>query len=337
MKYLSEIPQKKTFEFESTLQVSYTSVMRVSYASEELAVINGNVDSTGTWSYYGLREIIKNHMLENNLWISGYVIQFDLINGALVVDTDTENAEVLFFESRVLSPGADECLDQNFVHNYPAFITDGEVKKLYFLPDAPPSTRNIPYTKKVVAKVDGQITEFNTTHTFLNRSDFMTVTMADTADYLAEDIISISISIEHKQITIYAIHGYVHLFRFRNQWNVEETIPIQGGLTIKPSTEFETASIGDINVHYDVEHTEETSLVTPPIVPQYRDVLTQLVRSNRVEYFNPQTDGHGDEQIGWQDIIVTDYTLEHSDTPNSPLTFEMTFERADKINTVFLD
>lgn len=332
MKYLSEIEVCKKHQFETTITSTHTAVLKVVKGSTNVATIEGLVDDNGIWSFYGLKDVIRNNMLENDAHMASFTITYSLINGEITAETDTDSIDVLFCDDNVAAPLAEDLVLSQFLHSRHAFIAPGMTERLFFIPNAEPS-----YQKKVVTLIDGQTSTWTTTHLIYTGLDHIDVTMDDTAQYDIEDIVSITITCGSRVITFFAIHDDVQLFRFRNRYNVLETIPLQCGIIQKPGTEFETAMIGNVSVRYDIEHSTPYELATPTIIPQLVEPLLQLVRSHYVEHYNQTRNIEGDDVIGWETIIITDYTLEPSDTHNSPVTFEMTFERANKIETIFLD
>lgn len=332
MKYLSEIEVCKKHQFETTVTSTHTAVLKVVKGSTNVATIEGLVDDNGIWSFYGLKDVIRNNMLENDAHIASYTITYSLINGEITAETDTDSIDVLFCDDSVAAPLADDLVLSQFLHSRHAFIAPGITERLYFVNDGEQL-----YHKEVVALIDGVPTTFTTTPTLPRNRNYIDVAMEDTLSYDMDEIVSIKITCGTRIITFHAIQEDVQIFRFRNRYNVLETIPLQCGIIKKPGTEFETAMIGNVSVRYDIEHSTPYELATPTIIPQLVEPLLQLVRSHYVEHYNPTRNIEGDDVIGWENIIITDYTLEPSDTHNSPVTFEMTFERANKIETIFLD
>ena len=113
-------------------------------------------------------------------------------------------------------------------------------------------------------------------------------------------------------------------FAYLNHFNVQEKIFLPCSVTRKPSTEFESATQELITMPYDIEHKEEITLKTAALPALVADQLQQLCRSRRVTY----RERRGSVTYP-ADIIIKDYDLPRSTQPNSPVTFEMTFEYAD--------
>lgn len=113
-------------------------------------------------------------------------------------------------------------------------------------------------------------------------------------------------------------------FAYLNHFNVQENIFLPCSITRKPSTEFESATQELITMPYDIEHKEEITLKTAALPALVADQLQQLCRSRRVTY----RERRGSANFP-ADIIIKDYDLPRSTQPNSPVTFEMTFEYAD--------
>lgn len=113
-------------------------------------------------------------------------------------------------------------------------------------------------------------------------------------------------------------------FAYLNYFNVQEKIFLPCSITRKPSTEFESATQGLITMPYDIEHKEEITLKTAALPALVADQLQQLCRSRRVTY----RERRGSVTFP-ADIIIKDYDLPRSTQPNSPVTFEMTFEYAN--------
>lgn len=113
-------------------------------------------------------------------------------------------------------------------------------------------------------------------------------------------------------------------FAYLNHFNVKEKIFLLCSITRKPSTEFESATQELITMPYDIEHKEEITLKTAALPVLVADQLQHLCRSRRVTYQEKRGSA-----IFPADIIIKDYELPRSTQPNSPVTFEMTFEYAD--------
>lgn len=113
-------------------------------------------------------------------------------------------------------------------------------------------------------------------------------------------------------------------FAYLNHFNVQEKIFLPCSITRKPSTEFESATQELITMPYDIEHKEEITLKTAALPALVADQLQQLCRSRRVTYCERRGSANFPA-----DIIIKDYDLQRSTQPNSPVTFEMTFEYAD--------
>lgn len=113
-------------------------------------------------------------------------------------------------------------------------------------------------------------------------------------------------------------------FAYLNYFNVQEKIFLPCSITRKPSTEFESATQELITMPYDIEHKEEITLKTAALPALVADQLQHLCRSRRVTY----RERRGSVTFP-ADIIIKDYDLPRSTQPNSPVTFEMTFEYAD--------
>ena len=113
-------------------------------------------------------------------------------------------------------------------------------------------------------------------------------------------------------------------FAYLNHFNVQEKIFLPCSITRKPSTEFESATQELITMPYDIEHKEEITLNTAALPVLVADQLQHLCRSRRVTYQEKRGSA-----IFPADIIIKDYELPRSTQPNSPVTFEMTFEYAD--------
>lgn len=113
-------------------------------------------------------------------------------------------------------------------------------------------------------------------------------------------------------------------FAYLNYFNVQEKIFLPCSITRKPSTEFESATQELITMPYDIEHKEEITLKTAALPALVADQLQQLCRSRRVTY----RERRGSVTFP-ADIIIKDYDLPRSTQPNSPVTFEMTFEYAN--------
>lgn len=113
-------------------------------------------------------------------------------------------------------------------------------------------------------------------------------------------------------------------FAYLNHFNVQEKIFLPCSITRKPSTEFESATQELITIPYDIEHKEEITLKTAALPALVADQLQQLCRSRRVTYMECRGNANYPANI-----IIKDYNLPRSTQPNSPVTFEMTFEYAN--------
>lgn len=139
------------------------------------------------------------------------------------------------------------------------------------------------------------------------------------------DIAKSVITMGSRSFTVYHMDDTpCETFSFRNFFNANETIQLPCSIESNPSTEYETASVGRVSIPYDVEHKEEFTLRSAPLHPAMADQLLWMVRSRSVIY--EEKKGSAKSLV---DIIIKDYKIIRSTEPNTPITFEMTFEYAD--------
>ena len=101
---------------------------------------------------------------------------------------------------------------------------------------------------------------------------------------------------------------------------------VPSSITRSPSTDFDKAVQDNKTIRYDVEHKLEFSLKTAPILQALADQIYWVCRSRLVamiEFYGKPIKEKSHE------IIITDYKLDQSTNPNTPIVCEMTFEYAD--------
>lgn len=136
------------------------------------------------------------------------------------------------------------------------------------------------------------------------------------------DVYKVEVIFGSRKFTVYMMDDTpCEEFAYLNHFNVQEKIFLPCSITRKPSTEFESATQELITIPYDIEHKEEITLKTAALPALVADQLQQLCRSRRVTYMERRGSANYPA-----DIIIKDYDLPRSTSPNSPVTFEMTFE-----------
>lgn len=139
------------------------------------------------------------------------------------------------------------------------------------------------------------------------------------------DVYKVEVIFGSRKFTVYMMDDTpCEEFAYLNHFNVQEKIFLPCSITRKPSTEFESATQELITMPYDIEHKEEITLKTAALPALVADQLQQLCRSRRVTYMERRGSANYPA-----DIIIKDYDLPRSTSPNSPVTFEMTFEYAN--------
>lgn len=140
-----------------------------------------------------------------------------------------------------------------------------------------------------------------------------------------DDVAKYVVYLGSRQFTIYMMDDTpCEVITFRNFFNAQDGVLLPCSIERNPSTEYETASVGHVSIPYDVEHKEEFTLRSAPLHTAMADQLLWMVRSRSVSY--KEKKGSAEFLV---DIIIKDYKIIRSTEPNTPITFEMTFEYAD--------
>ena len=140
-----------------------------------------------------------------------------------------------------------------------------------------------------------------------------------------DDVAKYVVYLGSRQFTIYMMDDTpCEVITFRNFFNAQDGVLLPCSIERNPSTEYETASVGRVSISYDVEHKEEFTLRSALLHTAMADQLLWMVRSRSVSY--KEKKGSAEFLV---DIIIKDYKIIRSTEPNTPITFEMTFEYAD--------
>lgn len=141
------------------------------------------------------------------------------------------------------------------------------------------------------------------------------------------DCYKINVTLGSRSFDIYCIdqtEGVV--MRYYDFFNNPCYAFVPSSITRSPSTDFDKAVQDNKTIRYDVEHKLEFSLKTAPILQALADQIYWVCRSRMVymlEFYGKPIKEKSHE------IIITDYKLEQSTNPNTPIVCEMTFEYAD--------
>lgn len=141
------------------------------------------------------------------------------------------------------------------------------------------------------------------------------------------DCYKINVTLGSRSFDIYCIdqtEGVV--MRYYNFFNNLCYAFVPSSITRSPSIDFDKAVQDNKTIRYDVEHKLEFSLKTAPILQALADQIYWVCRSRlvyMVEFYGKPIKEKSHE------IIITDYKLDQSTNPNTPIVCEMTFEYAD--------
>lgn len=123
------------------------------------------------------------------------------------------------------------------------------------------------------------------------------------------------------RFTLYFLDGSaVEHFRFRNVFNCWESVSLPAAITAEPSEEFDTVQQDKVLKKYNSEQHLKMNTASGYLPAFMYDTLLEFCRANIVQY---------KEKGEWYDIIITEYKLDKSNEPNTPLKLELSFEFAD--------
>lgn len=266
----------------------------------------------GYFQVFGVEEVVRSYMERRNLTVLNLDICQRLEGTQAGTTILWKHLQVLYTAGNLRYSGtADNLVLNHFLTPTPqTIIHRGESFSVgYYLTDAETASLSIEATMRdgsVQTVTDSVVTGYGTYG--IAGTDF-----ADAA--------KIKLTLGNRTFTVYVMEDApCERFQFLNFFNVPERICLTASINRNPSTEYETAQLSHITIPYDIEHKEEYNLTTSPLSSVVANNLQWMVRSRKVV----QLDGKYNPQI-----IIKDYSLPRSTNPNTPITFEMTFEYAD--------
>ena len=281
-----------------------------------------------TFAFPGVKEILHDYMIVHNLPVLEAQLYY-ICQGLTSEDEDTavDEEEILFIESRVDSPSAGDFIESHF-------LMAGAVTTLV---DGDSLPINVYITQNEIDDNPEGVQCVSRLHCDHNGTEFIRISLVTfTSAGLKTFYLSFKDNIQHypvryaevtcgqRRFTVYAIdEPRLERFDFLNRFNSPEHIWVPAVITSKPNTEFDEAVCAGNILQYDIRHSTEEDLNTPPMPNALRPVIEQMVQSSACSY----------KSLG---IVIREYTIEESTGANSPFTLDMTFVFSDTINHVSL-
>lgn len=292
-----------------------TQTGKVFYGSTEI----GTVYSDGQHAY-GFREVVKHHMLSNNLIAGQYILKSYYSDGILR-STDTY---FVIYSSKVELDNPNNTHDTKlFNASNIAIVPAGEKACATFhYPTTGPSFKN--NVKITFSYMDNG--EIATSTRLINVYQGYHVFAFDWMNLLpvgllADSVFKVEISltgITAQTLTIYPMRElHYRKFTFINHFNSQETVYIPCAISSEQSTESEEAIVNDENIQYDKETKTEYTIAAESVTPQIIPILREMCQSSRVVCGDNDTP-----------VIITKYKLPSSDEQNANTAFEIGYRCA---------
>lgn len=148
----------------------------------------------------------------------------------------------------------------------------------------------------------------------------------------ADTIISVTITVGRRSATFFvdpSMAGVIP-FWYRNCFNVFEQITLQRIKTEKVSSSRSVAVVGHRAQFYDINDSKDYEVQSGAITDMECVQIQQMVTSEDVRL--PQSDNYAyiDSVENMDNILITDFTAEFSDTDEKPNTVKFTYRFADR-------
>ena len=280
--------------------------------------------SNGYYYFAGVEEIVRAYMEKNNLTIctvggTYYEVDSDSSQSATenVTDARVVYRSVLMRAYPMFS--ADALLSSMFLtpHKSAVLFNGGILYLSYYN-----TTANVSYTLTCTKRSDGT-------------TDVLTYSAASTGlSSISVSYIStyskIVVAMGDRSFTVYMVDMIPgEEFKFRNAFNIEESINLPASTEEAPKTEFEEAEQGRVRTRYDIEHDIEFTVKTGSLPAIMYSSILDMVRA-RVITRKYQFVSGTTTYTSYLPVVVKDYKLPKSNDPSKPISLEMKFVYADK-------
>lgn len=264
---------------------------------------------------YGAEQVVRAYMELHDMTVLTLDIALRLEGTQEGTTYKNKTVEVLYHAGPLRKAGnlvADEFVTNSFLTPFKqAVLYQNQAINLYYY-------ATTEYSAPLLIKYLSDGTQSNNSVSYVNGLGYIRINYTS-------DVYKVEVIFGSRKFTVYMMDDTpCEEFAYLNYFNVQEKIFLPCSITRKPSTEFESATQELITMPYDIEHKEEITLKTAALPALVADQLQQLCRSRRVTYQEKRGSANFPA-----DIIIKDYELPRSTQPNSPVTFEMTFEYAD--------
>jgi len=278
------------------------------------------------WEFPGAEDIIRASLEKRNIPIAEISVIYIIYppSGA-GGSSDTDSFTVLFTGARLLmsSVTAGQLCRNRFLHTgTAAWLMPGQSFSLCYYSESNPNQIGL-----------GTASPMTVYRTYRNGSSEQFTIQTDTDaglkevefEYLAAvafDVVTFGL----RTFCFYYIDApVVEIFSFRNVFNLLETISVPAAVTEEPDTDFDTARLNNVLVRYDVEHNRTFTLTTATLPPFMYTKLLELCQARQVLWRTFLTDSLTQSR----DIIITEYKINKSTAPDTPLSLTLKFRFAD--------
>lgn len=271
------------------------------------------------YEFVGAVEQIKAYMLQNNLpvfTVDAFYISVDAAGGQ--TNAMRRHLEVIFYTGMMRKPASLSA--DVFAANY--FLT--HCKTGWIAADND-------YLLNFYAS---EIEDFSMVYTLRDgttttRTGSVSSGVGSLIVHYVPDTITVDVKMGIRCFTLYYVDmESVVLFKFRNVFNAIEYVTISASVNASPSTEFETAQMDNIIHRYDIENLLDIKIEAPAVPNFMYSTLLCLCRSHHVQFYDPYTHG-GAVYQNYSDVIISEYKLDKSDKPNTPIALELTLQYCD--------
>jgi len=277
----------------------------------------------GYHEFLGVEETVRAYMLQNNISVFTLSVKhYYYSEGDAISAPESSTLGIVYTGARLRKPGsltADVFTSYFFLTHYKiGFAHVGQSILLSYYA-AQNTSYSVVHTKKD-----------NTTQTFTGTANAGVGTLMVSG--YTDDAMAV-VSMGSRIFTIYYLEMEVPIkMRFRNVFNAVEYVTFPGSTNKVPKTEFETAQIENVSAMYDIEQLLDLQIKSPVLPSAMYNSLLNLCRSRKVEMYDPYTVAGNTTYSSWSEVLVKEYKLEQSDSPNTPISLELTLQYADKRN-----
>lgn len=313
MIFLSEL-----HKYINSLQLDlYVDIYKIEVGTDVLSNRIPGKKVDGKWQFYGAEEIIRSYMQLKGKAIVSVKISLDENDGedgGIVQHTVSvlyNDVEVLLYNQSIEDGG--DFAEYRFLNvGSSAWLMPGTSLNVWFAGTAQPADA-------ITHKRDGTTTwaEIQAGHDVY---DYWPVNYSDDVEY-------VDISFEEKpSFKVYMLPDYqsVEHFRFRNMFNILDSVCFPCVVSSDPKTEFEEAQQDNVMQRYDIEQQLEFSVKSPSLPMFMYERMLAFCRGRVTQ----RKEIIGSTAV-WRDIIITEYKFSKSNEPNKPISLEMKFKYAD--------